>query len=152
ASGTPCKPTGQEPIALWQQYAKRARLLLKVAAHLTRGEIFRPATWFQEENPNEEIPTTEFLRGWYGVTLDRQRHRLAMLVNEWLWLGDVRPVLVWNKDACAMQLNFGSPYYGLIFGALGIELMLAISRQGDFATCSGCGQPYVRAKRRPKAG
>jgi hypothetical protein len=140
---------------VWRKFARRATLTVNVAAHLNRGTLFDPKQWIQtiweSEAPGDRIPTKQVLIGLLG-TMSKQRSRLAMLVNEWLWLADVRPALLWNKEAKALQLNFGSPYSGTLFGALGIELMLAVSGQGDFATCSGCGQPYLRAKRRPKTG
>jgi hypothetical protein len=150
-----CQPTCREPLDVWRAFSRRAGLVVNVAAHLNQGKLFDPQQWLQTvwelDAPGESLPPKQVLMGIYGTT-SKQRSRLAMLVNEWLWLADVRPALLWNKEVNALQLNFGSPYSGTLFGALGIELMLAVSGQGDFATCSGCGQPYLRAKRRPKAG
>jgi len=150
-----CLPARREPLDSWRKFARRARLIVGVAGHLNQGTLFDPRQWLQTicelDAPDDKTPGAQVLTGLLGTT-SKQRSRLAMLVNEWLWLGDVRPALLWEKDVSALQLNFGSPYTGSLFGALGIELMLAVSGQGDFATCSGCGQPYLRAKRRPKSG
>jgi hypothetical protein len=150
-----CLPTGREPLDVWRKFTRRAALTVNVAAHLNRGALFDPQQWLQTvwelDAPGESLPPKQVLMGLFGTT-SKQRSWLARLVNEWLWLADVRPALSWNKDVKALQLSFGSPYSGTLFGALGIELMLAVSGQGDFATCSGCGQPYLRAKRRPKTG
>jgi len=74
---------------------------------------------------------------------------LSIIVNEWLYIGGVRPYLSWGFDGIANpQIAFG---YGT-YGSLAVQLMLAVSRASNLAECSGCSQMYLRKGRIPQRG
>lgn len=67
-------------------------------------------------------------------------------VNEWLGDAGVRLELNWDKHEPVLTLTGGGA-----FGALGVQLLTAVTAN-TLAVCSGCGKPYLRMTRRPKAG
>jgi len=73
-------------------------------------------------------------------------HLLSDFVNEWLAMGDVRPHLEWViRDA---QIEFETS----TFGAIGVQLMQAVTRAHGLTLCSSCGRPYLRQGRKAPAG
>ena len=73
-----------------------------------------------------------------------QREALAWIIADWLRIGDVRPRPLWRGEQPTLVLS--SP--GL-FGALAIQLLLAMQRSDGVATGSSCGRAYTPV-RRPK--
>lgn len=67
-------------------------------------------------------------------------------VNEWLGDAGIRLELNWSDNEPRLTLTGGG-----VFGALGIQLLLAITAN-NLAVCSGCGIPYLREGRKPQAG
>ena len=98
--------------------------------------------------------------------VSRQCFDISVAVNGWLELGHVLPLFSWggtgpalvtlgarvswfNRESQAEWLPNMPLLQGTsLFGALAVQLLMAVSRTGGLAICSGCGAPYV-PKRRP---
>jgi len=77
---------------------------------------------------------------------------LQLTVNDYLRLGEVRPMLARTPAAWKFFLS-GNPLYPLL-GKLVTELAVIVCGAEAVYTCSGCGHMYPRegARRRPKRG
>lgn len=140
-----------EPVTAWRRWAQRANATLNVAGDLyedkiAREEEWRVACWIERksEDRNYSIRPKRVEAGW---------RLLALNLNYWLELAEVRPYVDWakspedNKGRLSLPLMVGG-----LFGALATQLVLAISRTDGLAICSGCGVGYVPSYRRPRAG
>lgn len=137
-----------EPLAAWRTYSREALAMLNLAASFRDGQA------------KASEPDLEFLGSWLDVTSAERGHthevgakgifdgvsrvpgrrRLADEgLNRWIYLGGVRPSVEWTKKGPPI-VQFSSP--GL-FGALALQLMLAVSGSDGWAVCSGCGLPYA---------
>ncbi len=114
-----------EPIEAWRLFAAQARGLLNIAAQL------------HDDQPGR-------LEDWQNIYY--QRACVAVIVNEWLGWGNVRPVFEWPIDR-SPDVKLGG---GALFRALAVQLMLSISRTDGLAICSACGIPYVPSRRPPQ--
>ena len=141
-----CEPMLQrEPVSEWLRFAKNAQLLLRVAAALHRGEVGDREDWlalfaFEFASPGAELFTGNVIRkpACAGIYL---KYYLDM----WLSFGGVRPLFEWCGDRPRIVLG-GAGF----FGAVAMHLVLTVCRMDGFATCSGCGTPFV-PRRRPAA-
>jgi hypothetical protein len=83
---------------------------------------------------------------------DEDRAHLIANVNEWLWAGNVRPVLTWPESGPRLELRqdstFANTGEATLFGALAEQIMLAVSRTDDLAFCAACAVPYIPKRRR----
>ena len=89
--------------------------------------------------------------------VDQGRDLLADEIEQWLsfWkAGRVRGLsdfsLRWSSDANKWELQI--EYQGYLFAALALQLALVVAEADSLYTCSACGLPYIRTKKRPKAG
>lgn len=131
-----CHPTGSEPLDAWRRYARQARALLNIAADLHAARVGRAEDWvavFEHYAPHAPR---------WQQSSDMDRVMLEVVVREWVGLSNVRPAVRWHGDRPRLTLGSGS-----LFGALTVQLMLAIGRSDGIAHCSACGQPYIPAKR-----
>lgn len=170
-------PSSRTPILVWRYWSRAAQALLRIANALREGNSGQPGDWhaisqseldiwrremvlFARYQPPNEPRTNDvhgqalaFLpRGWFdddgqvAASIDAQRTMVASALNEWLLLGDVNLALDWT--ASEPSIHLGSPS---LFSALGIELMLAVSRSDQLEVCTSCGNPFP-AQRRPRPG
>ena len=79
----------------------------------------------------------------YGPLCRRWRELLSK-ANYWLRFTGVSPCLEWRRQQPALTLHVGG-----LFGALAMQLTLAICGTDGLAICSGCGFGYI-PNRRPK--
>ncbi len=77
------------------------------------------------------------------TAVDAERANLAFAISSWLGMATVTPSLNWVGTRPDLRLDGGA-----VFGAIGIRLMLAVSRTDGFSMCMSCGNPYI-PKRRP---
>lgn len=132
----------------WRLYSKSAGSVLSVAAYLHRDRLA----------PADDVraacalvtPTVQRLLGHEPedsvATLDDQRVLVDGLVNLWLWLGGVRIVFDWSRQGAVIGLGGHAWHHGL-FGALAVQLMLAVCRSDGLALCSACSKPYAPRRR-----
>jgi hypothetical protein len=156
--------SGWEPLVAWRRYSLKAKSLLDVAAHLHAGRIVtdnKVAVGLDKSLYSEKKLSFEVRRRFQIVTLSAE-------LNRWLALGNVRPFFSWSLVE-EPSVSFGTTWFWMarsiertlvvelidfqgssLFGALGIQLLMAITRVQGFALCSECGEMYSPT-RRPNA-
>jgi len=143
-----------EPLAVWRDYSRKARAVLNIAAKLQSDQlgdendwrtILGSATW-DRPDPKEYYPEdTGDVR--QAKAIWEERFTLGNHISQqWLRLGQVRPILVWEHNTPRMV--FGN---GTLFGALAMSLALAPSRTGGLGVCARCGTYFI-PKRQPVLG
>ena len=80
----------------------------------------------------------------YGpaVAISMARNDLAAAIQEWISLGAVTPRFRWPPAGPEIVMSGSS-----LFGALGVQIMMAASRSDGLMLCTACGQPYVPSRR-----
>ena len=150
-----------EPVAGWLHFVKKARALVAIAIAL-RDERPGPAGEWQILLKDEFEEGEEDRALWPDIfqTLKRSvelgKHYFCQAVNDWLVNGNVRPLLSWSPSErnsfATLQLSPPTLLAGKAFSALAVQLLTAVSRPHQIFKCDGCGQPYLRKKRKPQAG
>jgi hypothetical protein len=127
-----------EPITRWVSYARQVRALLNLAVALEKGEPGLNADWAAAWDEDREVPDSPKSRA----------YQLASVVNHWIWLGGVRPML---HSGTALELRLGG---GGTFGILAVQLALLVTQAHNLAVCSGHTGFYLRGlgRRAPKSG
>lgn len=135
----------------WRRYARTAGAVVRLSESLRYGESGSVADW-------------EIVRTAHGLTLGgaitvalslrdaeerigAQRRIVADVVDLWLRLGGVEPHLQWIELTPAIKLGSGQYGEAGFFGAIAVQLMLAVSDTGELVTCSVCGRPYVPTRK-----
>ena len=146
--GFRCPPTrGEgdtwiEPLDGWKRWFTRATALLRVAAPLGGGKSAPGADW------REACEWPELAGGrppWRPPqSATDHRAQLARTLTNWLRLGQIRASVEWRGKEPELFLGGGG-----LFGAIALQLALAVTRQRGFAICSECGKVYF-VERRPK--
>lgn len=154
--------TAWEPLSAWRHYSRLAQGILDIASRLHQGESVDDEDLWKQAG-------IEFMG--YDDADKRtrrifQQFTISVEVNGWLELAGVRPFFSWGEGeeatvalgtttlgfSTAMQKEWLpklSHLHGTtLFGALGIQILMAVSRKEGFAICSACGMPYA-PKRRP---
>ncbi len=134
---------GSEALAHWRQWAARARALLRVAEAVRSLKPGSKADWkvvvsgIFPAGLLAELPGDPSA---LGRTRSSDQQFLTHFVNAWVRTGRVAPMLVLRSNRPVMRL--GGTEYGKLFGLIGLQLMIRISRVGSSAICSQCGRPY----------
>jgi hypothetical protein len=132
-----------EPLEAWRTFSRQALALTKVADRLLQSKVGRPEDW-------QAVYARSGLKApWWHPDVNAERVLIPELVNEWLKLGDVRPTVDWNAHQEKPTVKLGGS--GL-FGALAVQLALAVGQSAGFAVCEHCRKEYPPTARRPKAG
>jgi hypothetical protein len=132
-----------EPLEAWRSLSRQALGVVKVADRLLQSETGRPEDWRAVyARSGREAP-------WWQQEVSAERVLIAECVNEWLKLGDVHPHVRWNGHEKKPTVKLGGS--GL-FGALAVQLALAVGQSAGFAVCTHCRREYPPRERRPKAG
>jgi hypothetical protein len=92
-----------------------------------------------------------FGTGTSKTNVEDQRVFIASEASLWLRLGRVGS-RVWPADGVDPGVRIVVDYAFSALGAIAFQLALTISAAESFLTCSGCGVPYLRKKKRPKPG
>lgn len=163
-----------EPLEAWRHFAGQARALLNIVAQLRAGKPARYEDWnavaqgartYHGRVAGIEAELREVTIGreyaWDGSNLPPRKRRIREerikrdkplngewarvtgLVNDWMDLGNIRPRLYTEDGRVAVRLGGGET----LFGALAVQLALAISRTDGLAICSACGAPYLPVRR-----
>lgn len=138
-----------EPIAGWLWLVSVARAVLDAASAVHRGARPDAQAWtFLWEN----------FRGYHYGTADPRwaaepkfsvaegRWVVSGVVGWWLGVVGVAPSFFWDDQGSKIE------FWGGTLGALGLQLIRAVSRAHALSGCSGCGDLYVRPNRAPQAG
>jgi len=148
-------PGVSEPVDAWRRYAGMAQAILNIAARLVQAH--------PEPAPAEAwLPLTDFVPGQLvaGVvggdiipevprrrlaSASEQQRLLARVVQQWLLLGDVQVQFTY-QDRPHFDLGNGN-----LFGAIGLQLALAVAKREGLAICDECGRFFV-PRRQNKPG
>jgi hypothetical protein len=135
----------------WQRYARVARAVRRIAGALRLGETGRADDWDTLHRAHEfGLETLMLAEESAGLSVDRvawHRREIAYLVGLWLHMGGVQPRLQWESSVPRIVLSSGQFGAAGFFGALAIQLMLAVSDARELVECSFCGRPYVPARK-----
>jgi len=165
---------GSEPLTAWRFLSHRAYSTLRIAADLHNQSRGAPADWeFLSSDHGGKIggflgmpnwATRGSFRGSYftGAILGPEspgyedipwpiselRRQVAGELNAWLTRYEVGLRTTWEETP-QIHLTYGAS----ILSAVALQLTLAVLKEHTVYTCSGCGLPYSRGKRkRPKSG
>lgn len=156
----------REPLALWRYFSQRANVALNIAAALNQKRVGTEEDWgclaklcqhsgdFGANLPTRFGPgfMESFIKpGTWKPNVENQRIFIATEANLWLRLGRVG-FSVWPADGSGSGLGIVVDYDFCLLGAIAFQLALTMSAAESFFTCSGCGVPYLRRKKRPKPG
>jgi hypothetical protein len=152
---------GWEPLEAWRDFALKAQSILDVAAVLYEGGVVedeKVACGFEDVFPVEKHLPFERRR---RIQMDS----LSVEINAWLAVGDVR-CLISPNGLKGLSVTFGSARWSwapserkirmfnnvdcqgtTLFGALGVQLLMAASRQRGLAVCAECGKQYSPSRR-----
>jgi hypothetical protein len=141
----PCEPRKDgadyiENVGHWLSYARQARALLNVAAAIYSDDKGRQRDWEELVSDGERL-----LEG--GD--ERRKGLVSFYVHGWMRVGGVHLDMPWEGPSPEIRVMTHWSY-GL-FGAVAIQLALAISRTDGLAICSACGEPFVPS-RKPAPG
>ena len=161
-----CNPAGDllsgrfESLERWFHFVRQARTLIDIAATLRTGSIPPKERWetiFEDSiakgtyTPWVTEPVPSLNKLWFGLATDATPKRdpeqyaqarnwlaVAMVVNEWMRMGAVRPWMTYSESGVDLRMLSNT------FGALAMQLAAAVSSLHGIAKCSGCGQAYPR--------
>jgi len=129
-----------EPLESWRNYAAGAKALLNLAASLHLGEPGQLEDW--RTLGETEQPT--------GITTKVRRENarwiFSQTVQTWLRNAGIRVVYQWLGET--PELTIGGQW---LFGALSLQLAMAVGQSGGLATCTACSIFYTPS-RRPRSG
>lgn len=137
----------EEQLTLWQQDMRKLRPM-SPARRDAEGRLYVTP-------PSYGLPLLNSRAAWQksvrdaaseqigaDVGMSIARNDLVSAVQNWLQLGAVAPVFTWPSTGPDVLMG-GSG----VFAAIGVQIMMAISRSGGLAICSACGRAYVPHRR-----
>lgn len=131
---------GRERLRHWLRWAQRARALLRTSAALHRSEEPNPEDW-------SKLLAMHDAAGWLvDQSAGELRDVVGGIVDDWLRRARLSVRFRWDKEQPDIELASADA-----FGAVGRQLAFALARVDGFATCAGCGTPFV-PDRRPRQG
>jgi len=137
-------------LAAWRDYSGKARAILDIAAQLHIDPARSPSLdlWRPLHNflPNglvadvlgQALPDIQR----FVAPPPQQAKLLGTVIDHWLALGDVQVSFTWDGRP---HTSFGT---GNLFGALGLQLALAVSRTDGLAICDACGHTFIPVRQR----
>ena len=133
--------TPWEPVEAWREWARRAYALLAVAAALRENKPGTTADWLAATGSEDwRCPKTA----------EDSWRDLAYMTTHWLGAANVRPRIELAAVG-GVRLRLGSTRNNSpLFGALAIQLALAVCGAEGFALCDGCKTIYAPT-RKPRA-
>jgi DNA-directed RNA polymerase subunit RPC12/RpoP len=140
-----CDPTYREPVATWHLLAEQAEALLNIADAVHRGRPAADRDWATVYARSGKVAPW-----WTTGSVQLDRSILAQVVNEWLAIGDVRPMLRARHDSTELAMVAT----GGLFGALALRIAAAVAATSVVYLCDGCGKQIDMSERqrRPQAG
>ena len=127
---------GWEPLERWRHFARQARAILDLAASLHADQPGQPEDWqVVVQHRKQPVP-------WWRPSVEAEWILLSSVVQEWIRIGDVRPVMA-RGPTQGRQVEFGSSAGGTrLFGTLACQLLFTITRVTGVAVCSACAAIY----------
>jgi hypothetical protein len=135
---------GRERLAHWRQWARRARALMRIAAALEANRPVNAEDWLEIQlegtTPQEVEADLEHIAREDPLQSDA-RSDLYGAVNRWVEIGRVGPALIAHPGHPPVVRFTSAPLKNL-FGMIGLQIMMRVSRVGSMAICSNCGRLY----------
>lgn len=128
-----------EPLDWWRRYARQAKAMLEIASALHKGTLGQDADW-RSLFDGEPLPSG------YGH-YQGNGTMLTLSVEAWLGQGIVVPHFQWRGPETTISLY----HQNQLFGALTVQLVMAVARALGRWRCSVCDEPYT-PNRRPRDG
>lgn len=138
-----CSWIRAEPLSEFRRRAVQVKAAFDAAACLLAGKRV-PAECWRVLSPSWG-PVAE-RRG-----VPEQRRFLAAVVNAYLTLpGRTSLHMTWgpSNPKASLTIDFGLGFFGLVW----LQIAQLITGARGLFVCDGCGRPYIRAGRRPRAG
>jgi hypothetical protein len=130
-----------EPVSSWRMWAGRAYALLSITAALRQGEEWTEEDWRVASGSE----------GWLSPATPADCwHQVGYFSNLWLGAARVRPWIVPGNGTTQLALGSGGGNSPL-FGAIAVQLALAVCGAEGFAVCDGCKNPHAPS-RKPRSG
>lgn len=147
--------TWSEPVEVWREWAGRAKALLGIVANHRRGDLGGIEDWravmglpFTVIDPTPEDgewQTAERFVWWRDEPenapdnlMDIEQTEVTQVVNDWLKLGGARLRMRLGPNGYE-----GSTTAAGLFGALGLQLLLVLTRSEGISLCRGCSLPFT---------
>jgi hypothetical protein len=152
--GSTKAPVCRESVDAFLRYVAEARAIVSIALELRFPRIGKGEDW-------------QVLRLAEPDSIDAARDLIANTVNQWLLLGDVRPVVLWDEPEPRLALQLGGLWWtalgfdgaervftldGGTFAAIATQLFSAVKGSGNIAFCSGCNDLFTSSDPKPHAG
>jgi hypothetical protein len=147
-------PSCSEPLNAWRRYARHARAIVRLAAALRENKERRLDDWIVLQIPLD--PREEAERGLSGLQAamvvadalagndpdrDPEIGIIDGRVAEWLALAAVQWHPEMAADARLVPWGWG------LFGAIAVDLLLAVVGSESPVPCTSCGAPYIPSRR-----
>lgn len=136
-----------EPIETWRFYSRQTHALARLGSALHRDQLGADVDW---QRFYQDVPDLPGEAPWWRRDLDDslevEKSSLKRQVDDWLEIGRVRARIAWWGATSRLDMGGNS-----LFGAIALQLALALSSTDGLAICSSCQAPYTPS-RRPSSG
>lgn len=150
---------GREPLEVWRYWARQAKAIVELGAALRDGRRGDPRQWralfelgswawspsvLRAAEGNELPSYTALIREeilGQATSMPDLRRIITEALDTWLLLSGVHLALRWSKGRPESIWRGGG-----LFGALGLQMLLAISGATGWAACAGCSRQHVPAR------
>jgi hypothetical protein len=122
-----CSPSGAEAIEVWYRFARIIRAMISIAAQHKQEHQGYENDWLVllQGTSEDNLPTN----------ISSERQLLSKSMNLWIGLSNIQPRL--KPENAGVSLSY--PFYGSLFGVLGIQLMTQVGGDGSLLKCAACG-------------
>jgi hypothetical protein len=140
-----CESLRIEALDEWRRLSRAMGAALIIDAALEQRTTPDSAVWQLMPAPYDSC---FWRRGSKRDQVRIEKMYLADVLRDWMHFGDVRISPSWRSNSTEVCLSLDIEYGGL-FGALTMQLALALTKSDGYAICDGCQHPYF-PKRRPR--
>ena len=127
-----------EQLSSWKTYANQVTAMISIAQALDGGKRGSKTNWTLLCGTAESV---------YQMSLDTQWLRLTLVVNGWLEMANVRPVVDLDRNGPQVILS-GS---ATLFGAIALQMASVLTRADSLSICANCGSTF-QPSRKPRKG
>lgn len=135
----PCRPIGlrafREPLERWRFFSSQANAILGIGSSLRSDRPAERESWDVLESLYAPGVMKAVLK---GSDAHQQRRLLASAIDHWLQMGAVNVQFRWDSDLSRIDLGGGS-----LFGALALQIALAVGGRDGLAVCDSCRCVYM---------
>lgn len=133
----------------WRRYARQAANTVQLALQVHRQNLGEPKLWGELCGPAEwldpEQHTVTQIKEWQPDNLSDARFRLSQVVNRWLDVSAMQPMLCWGSYA-QPTVTLGNR---TLFGYLASQLLLVVSKTRGLALCTECAEWFTPTRQLP---